>query len=74
MTVEHAEELEKLAEHVQDVLDLFPWPAGSPRSEDGMQTQVGNVRTQQQVEAENRLRDLRVALGGLLRAIERFVG
>lgn len=61
MTVERAEELAKLAEHVQDVLDLFPWPAASPRSEDGIQTQVGDVRTQRQVEAENSLRDCKRA-------------
>jgi hypothetical protein len=67
MTVEHAEELKKLAEHVQDVLNLFPWPADSPRSEDSIQTQVGDMRTQRQVEAENGLRNLRVALGGLPR-------
>lgn len=71
MTIEHAEELKKLEEHIRNVLDLFPWPEDSLHGEGGFQKAFAGsmLRTPQQVDAENRLRDLRVGLGGALGAI-----
>jgi len=63
MTVEHAKELEDLERHVERVLDLIPWP-GTP----GV---LRELRTSHQINAENRLRDLRAALGYLLGEINR---
>lgn len=73
MIVEHAEELKELEQHVERVLDLFPWRDDSPISEGGAQTAIATrMRTPQQIAAENRLRALRAGLRSTLGAINGY--
>jgi hypothetical protein len=75
MTHEHDQKLRELAEQTRAALDLFPWPDDSPYSEEGLQVRVvgTQLRTPQQLAAEQDLRRLRAALRNLLVVIDGYL-